>query len=75
METRTAIFSKLVGTFMHQVPLAVPTGTPLGDVARRMATARPRKPPITRLRTGIVLMISKRSKAPLHGVSFQGSAF
>ena len=37
METRTAIFSKLVSAFMRQVPLAVPTGTPLGDVARRMA--------------------------------------
>lgn len=37
METRTAIFSKLVSAFMRQVPLAVRTGTPLGDVVRQMA--------------------------------------
>ena len=36
METRTAIFSKLVGDFMRVVPLAVAEGTPLEEAAQRM---------------------------------------
>jgi len=36
METRTAIFSKLVKDFMRDVPLSVAAGTPLGEVAQKM---------------------------------------
>ncbi len=36
MENRIAIFSKLVRDFMREVPLAVPMGTSLADIARRM---------------------------------------
>ncbi len=36
MENRIAIFSKLVRDFMRDVPLAVPMGTSLADIARRM---------------------------------------
>ena len=36
MENRIAIFSKLVRDFMRDVPLAVPMGTSLDDIARRM---------------------------------------
>ena len=36
METRTAIFSKLVRDFMRGVPLAVPQGASLGETAERM---------------------------------------
>ncbi len=39
METRTAIFSKLVRDFMREVPLAVAEGTPLGEAAQRMEAA------------------------------------
>ncbi len=39
METRTAIFSKLVRDFMRDVPLAVAEGTPLGEAAQRMEAA------------------------------------
>ncbi|MEE9317528.1 MAG: putative nucleotidyltransferase substrate binding domain-containing protein [Rhodospirillales bacterium] len=39
METRTAIFSKLVRDFMRQVPLAVPEGTALAGAAAEMASA------------------------------------
>ena len=36
MENRIAIFSKLVRDFVRDVPLAVPVGTSLADIARRM---------------------------------------
>ena len=39
METRTAIFSKLVRDFMRDVPLAVAEGTPLGEAPQRMEAA------------------------------------
>ncbi|MFQ5765269.1 MAG: putative nucleotidyltransferase substrate binding domain-containing protein [Rhodospirillales bacterium] len=39
MDTRTAIFSKLVKDFMREVPLAVRRRAPIGDVARKMAEA------------------------------------
>ena len=39
METRTAIFSKLVRDFMRDVPLAVAEGTPLGEAVQRMDAA------------------------------------
>ena len=38
MENRIAIFSKLVRDFMRALPLAVPVGTSLADIARRMGT-------------------------------------
>ncbi|NQU61299.1 MAG: CBS domain-containing protein [Rhodospirillales bacterium] len=37
METRTAIFSKLVRDFTRRVPLSVPAGTPLADAVGLMA--------------------------------------
>ncbi len=40
METRTAIFSKLVRDFMRDVPLAVPEGTPLSETVQRMENAK-----------------------------------
>ena len=40
METRTAIFSKLVRDSMRQVPLAVPEGTSLADAAAEMASGK-----------------------------------
>lgn len=39
METRIAIFSKLVRDFMREIPLAVPDGTALGEAVKRMETA------------------------------------
>ncbi|NQV84469.1 MAG: CBS domain-containing protein [Rhodospirillales bacterium] len=39
MESRIAIFSKLVRDCMRDVPLAVAEGTPLGEVAQRMEAA------------------------------------
>jgi len=36
VENRIAIFSKLVRDFMRDLPLAVPMGTSLDDIARRM---------------------------------------
>ena len=36
VENRIAIFGKLVRDFMHDLPLAVPMGTSLDDIARRM---------------------------------------
>jgi signal-transduction protein with cAMP-binding, CBS, and nucleotidyltransferase domain len=37
MQSRTAVFSKLVEDLMRRVRLAVPSGTPLGDTVARMA--------------------------------------
>ena len=37
METRTAIFSKLVRDYTRRLPLALPTGTALSDAADQMA--------------------------------------
>lgn len=74
METRTAIFSKLVKNFMRDVPLAVPERTSLSETVRRMENAkassttansaapRSRNPNITKRRTDIVLTTSRWSK-------------
>ena len=45
METRTAIFIKLVRDFMRDVPLAVAEGTPLGEAAQWMEAAGTQKQP------------------------------
>ena len=85
METRTAIFSKLVKNFMRDVPLAVPERTSLSETVRRMESAEASSATvtdaegcpvrfvtehdITRRRTGMVLTTSNCSKGPLPGRS------
>ena len=67
MENRIAIFSKLVRDFMRDVPLAVPMGTSLADIARRREAEQASSATVTDPKGGRGLGF--RCRPPRYGLS------